>query len=54
MRARNEGANLLFPLFVYDADLPTYMEYQKYLDCREGDATKLADASARLVDVLRN
>ena len=53
MRARNEGANLLFPLFVYDADLPTYMEYQKYLDCREGDSTKLADATAKLVEMLR-
>ena len=29
------------------------MEYQKYLDCREGDSTKLADATAKLVEMLR-
>ena len=39
----------LFPLYVYTAGLPAYMTYQNYLDCREGERTKIAEASQRLL-----
>jgi hypothetical protein len=38
---RKTGREILFPLYHYSTNLPTYMEYRNYFDCREGDETKL-------------
>ena len=54
VRSRNEDANIIFPIYVYSADLPTYMTYRSYIDCREGDDSKLAEAARRLTALLQN
>ena len=52
IRGNRIGTDLLFPLYVHTASLPAYMAYWNYLDCREGDPTRLAEASQRLLEVL--
>ena len=52
VRGRNEDLDLIFPIYIYSANLPTYMTYRSYLDCREGDYSKLAIAAERLDSVL--
>jgi hypothetical protein len=49
IRARDTDTELIFPIYLYTADLPTYMRYRNYFDCREGDASKIAAASDRLL-----
>ena len=48
VRGRNEDLDLIFPIYIYSANLPTYMTYRSYLDCREGDYSKLARAAERI------
>lgn len=42
----NEG--VLMPLYLYNADLPTYLKLLNYIDCREGDHDKLTAALGQL------
>ena len=52
IRCRETDQEILFPLYLYSANLPTYMRYRSYFDCREGDETKLRTASSKLLAVL--
>ena len=46
--------DILFPIFLFTANLPTYMKYRGYVDCREGDGNKLADAAKVLLNSLES
>jgi TIR domain len=49
-RRRKTGNECLFPVYLYSAELPTYMEaLVNYVDCREGSETKLRDACDQLL-----
>jgi TIR domain len=52
IRSRETGEDLIFPIYLYTAGLPTYMKYRNYLDCREGDRSKIAEASRKLLAAL--
>ena len=52
MRAREIDQDTIFPIYLYTAQLPTYMKYRNYIDCREGDRSKLAEASKALLSAL--
>lgn len=47
-RGREIDENIIFPIYLYSADLPTYMKYRNYIDCREGSEDKLRSACSRL------
>jgi hypothetical protein len=49
IRGRESDLDIIFPVYLYTADLPTYMKYRSYIDCREGSAAKLVEASQHLV-----
>ena len=49
VRSRESDQEILFPLYLFDAKLPTYMKYRLYVDCREGDWAKLREASTQLL-----
>ncbi len=46
--------DILFPILLFTAKLPTYMKYRGYIDCREGDNDKLADAAMTLLSSLKS
>jgi hypothetical protein len=52
VRCRETDQEILFPIYLYSTDLPTYMRYRNYFDCREGDETKIRAASSRLLVAL--
>lgn len=52
IRGRETDQDIIFPVYLYTAELPTYMKYRNYIDCREGNRTKLAEASRHLVAAL--
>jgi TIR domain len=52
-RNREGDTNILFPLYLFTAGLPTYMEVVQYVDCREGRRDCIASACARLSSQLR-
>lgn len=52
MRGRETEQNIIFPVYLYSADLPTYMRAPNHIDCREGDRSRLAEASQRLLAAL--
>jgi len=52
VRGREADEDVLFPLYLLTAALPTYMKYRQYADCRELDLVKLAGAAAELVALL--
>jgi TIR domain len=52
VRCRETDQEIIFPLYLYSTNLPTYMEYRNYFDCREGDETKLRIASSKLLTAL--
>jgi hypothetical protein len=52
MRGRETDQDTIFPVYLYTAQLPTYMKYHAYVDCREGDRSKLAEASRKLLATL--
>lgn len=52
MRSRDAGDVILKPLFVADAELPAWIRSRQYIDCREFDAGKLADAASSVADSL--
>jgi O-acetyl-ADP-ribose deacetylase (regulator of RNase III) len=43
-RHRNSAESIVFPILVYSAQLPTYMQMLQYADCREGDQERLRAA----------
>jgi hypothetical protein len=49
VRSRESDQEILFPLYLFKAKLPTYMKYRLYVDCREGDSAKLRQACSRLL-----
>ncbi|ATE61541.1 hypothetical protein CCZ27_17665 [Thauera sinica] len=53
VRGREHDEDIIFPIFLHSADLPTYMTYRNYLDCREGDRMKIESAAGRLVESLK-
>jgi len=52
VRGRNSDEEILFPVLLFSTKLPTYMQYKGYIDCREGDEKKIAEAAKILVDLL--
>jgi hypothetical protein len=54
IRSREMDQEILFPLYLYTTeDLPTYMKYRNYFDCREGERSKITIASEKLLDALK-
>lgn len=49
IRGRKTGRNIIFPIYLYSADLPSYMEYLNHIDCREGNDEKLLQGSKKLL-----
>lgn len=54
VRSRENDEEILFPIYLYSAKLPTYMRYRNYIDCREGDEGKLRAACKSLISNLEN
>lgn len=52
IRSRETDEDIIYPIYIYTAVLPTYMKYRNYFDCREGDTTKIFEASKKLVTSL--
>lgn len=52
IRGREINEDIIFPVYLFSAQLPTYMKYKSYFDCREGDSSKIADASKNLLAAL--
>jgi hypothetical protein len=48
-RSRETDENILFPIYWYSAQLPTYMKVLQYVDCREGCKDKLTSACKSLL-----
>jgi hypothetical protein len=51
-RHREASDGVLLPLYLYTAELPTYMKLVQYEDVREGDRTKIAESAERLLGQL--
>ena len=49
----SENDDILFPMYLFTANLPTYMKYRGYIDCREGDESKLKDVANTLLRYLK-
>ncbi|MGV8122405.1 MAG: toll/interleukin-1 receptor domain-containing protein [Candidatus Xenobiia bacterium LiM19] len=45
-------SNLLSPIYLYTADLPSYMTVHLYYDCREGDYQKISQACVKILEEL--
>jgi TIR domain-containing protein len=52
-RGRDLGEDIVYPVYLYTAELPTYMRLRQYVDCREGARPKLTAAADQLIDRLR-
>jgi hypothetical protein len=52
VRGREIDEDCVFPVYLYSASMPTYMKYRLYIDCREGDETKLRAACSDLLSAL--
>lgn len=52
IRSRETDEDVLFPVYLYTTALPTYMKYRNYFDCREGDKSRIAEASKKLLACL--
>ena len=53
IRGRETDEDVVFPVYIYTAPgLPTYMKYKNYFDCREGDKSKISQASQTLLNSL--
>ena len=52
VRSREGDDDIMFPIYLYTTQLPTYMKYRLYADCREGDKEKLRKASLKLLSAL--
>lgn len=51
-RHRESEEPILTPIFLYSANLPTYMKLIQFVDCRESNREKLQQAAAHLVQNL--
>jgi hypothetical protein len=51
-RHREAADGVLLPLYLYTAELPTYMKLVQYEDVREGDRVKIAQSAERLLKEL--
>jgi hypothetical protein len=49
-RQRDSTVPILFPIYLYSAQLPTYMKILQYHDCREGDHGRLRSVCEDLVE----
>jgi len=54
LRSRESDKDIIFPVYLYSATLPTYMKYRNYTDCREGDRAKLGSACDQLLLALKS
>jgi len=54
LRSRESDKDIIFPVYLYSATLPTYMKYRNYADCREGDRAKLGSACDQLLLALKS
>jgi len=54
IRGREEVREILYPIYLYSAALPTYIRSRQWSDCREGNAVKLVDTCRYLVRELEN
>jgi hypothetical protein len=52
-RRRETDREIIFPLLIRDAALPTYMRMLNYLDCRINDKNKVAAAADRIASTVR-
>lgn len=52
IRSRETATDVIFPIYLYTTALPTYMKYRNYFDCREGDKSKIDEASKKLLAAL--
>jgi hypothetical protein len=52
IRARETDDEVIFPVYLFTAALPTYMKYRNYFDCREGDKSKIVEATMSLLAAL--
>jgi hypothetical protein len=48
-RHRESEAGLLVPVYLASTELPTYMKLVQYIDCRESDHARLAEACGEIV-----
>jgi len=48
-RHRESRRGVLLPVYLFSAQLPTYMKLVQFLDCREGDRAKLAAACQDII-----
>jgi hypothetical protein len=46
-RGRELDRQILFPMYLFTASLPTYMKLVQYVDCREGSRELLSSACHR-------
>ena len=53
-RSRDSEQDILFPVYLYSASLPTYMTYRNYFDCREGRPDRIAQACDTLLQALQS
>jgi hypothetical protein len=51
-RHREAADGVLLPIYLYSAELPTYMKLVQYEDVREGDRAKIAQSAERLLEHL--
>jgi hypothetical protein len=52
LRHREATDGVLLPVYLYSAELPTYMKIFQYEDVREGDRVKIAQSAERLLKQL--
>jgi uncharacterized protein len=52
IRSRETDKDVIFPVYLYTTELPTYMKYRNYIDCREGDKSKIGEACKKLLAAL--
>jgi serine/threonine protein kinase len=53
-RSREADQRILVPVYLYSANLPTYMKLRQFWDCRESDATRIRSACTALAEELTN
>ena len=51
-RHSESNEQVLTPVFLYSANLPTYMKLIQYIDCRESDRIKLSNACKQIIACL--
>jgi len=49
LRHREADGNVLVPIYLYSAQLPTYMQLIQFIDCREGNTDRIKAACQQLL-----